>query len=194
MKRLAVALLFFLMPAAPARAQTDAPRRVVFGDLGYSRTWDDEGLLGSGAALRGGVGFRLTPRLTLQAVVDRVPYHRDIEYLKVDGRVLYGGVELGFLSANPRVRPYITIGIGRFKDDGVWVFKHFTGPGSQREEEAIPRHYSAGMFTSSGGVEVRMSDRTSIRAGLRLHGLLNTGNDALPHTIIQPTIGVAYRW
>lgn len=182
------------MSATGAFAQASAPRRVVFADIGYARTYDDEGLLGSGAALRGGAGLRVTPRLTIQAVVDRIPYYRDIEYLRFDGRVLFGGVELAFQSSRPHVRPFITIGVGAFDDDRMSIAKTIVDPLLPRVETSRESHYSFGMFTSSGGVDIRVSDRASIRAGVRLHGLLNTGNDAVPHSIIQPTIGAAYRW
>ena len=46
---------------ATAAAQADDLAGVVFGEVAYARTWDDEGLLGSGASLGGGVGFRVTP-------------------------------------------------------------------------------------------------------------------------------------
>ncbi len=45
-------------------------------------------------------------------------------------------------------------------------------------------------------LSIAISERASVRAGVRLHGLLQTGDgrDLAPHTIIQPAIGVAYRW
>ena len=49
-------------------------------------------------------------------------------------------------------------------------------------------------MTASGGIEVPVSTHASVRAGVRFHGLLDTGDDAAPHTIIQPTIGIGWRW
>jgi hypothetical protein len=50
------------------------------------------------------------------------------------------------------------------------------------------------MLRSSGGLDVRVSDRLSIRTSLRFHGLLDTGDDLAAHIILQPTIGSAWRW
>ena len=82
-------------------------RFLAFGDIGYARTWDDEGLLGAGASLTGGFGVRLTPRLTVQAIVDRVGYHRDEDWLTFDGRVIFAGVEAAFSSSGRKVRGYL---------------------------------------------------------------------------------------
>ena len=50
------------------------------------------------------------------------------------------------------------------------------------------------MLRSSGGVDVRLTDALSLRAGLTFHGLLDTGNDLAAHLILQPAVGVAWRW
>lgn len=52
------------------------------------------------------------------------------------------------------------------------------------------------MFTSSGGLDVKVSERTSTRAGLRFHELLDPvgGRDLAQHTIFQPIVGAAFRW
>ncbi len=179
-----------------AAQQVDQPRRVVFADVGHARTMDDEGFLGSGAAVHAGVGYRVSRRWTIQAVVDRIAYHRDVEYLRFDGRVLFGGVEAAFLAAKTRVRPYVTVGAGIADDDWVWISKRTIDPRLPRVEERSEQHYRLGMVTSSVGLDVRVSERTSIRAGLRFHGLLDRkpGGDLAPHTIIQPTVGAAFRW
>src|SRR5687768_6067764 len=96
--------------ATSAAAQpASEPRGVVFAGVGYARTTDDEGLLGAGAALSLGAGLRVTRGLSVQAVFDRIPYHRDEDYLAFDGRVLFIGVEAAFQSQRPRVRPFVTI-------------------------------------------------------------------------------------
>jgi opacity protein-like surface antigen len=180
------------LPATSA-AQTEH-RGVVFGDIGYARTWDDEGLLGTGASVSVGAGWRLTRALTLQAILDRIPYHRDIEYLTFDGRVLFTGVEAAFQSTNPRVRPFGTVGVGLFNDDGVWITKTAVPFSFTRVEERLDRSYTLAAMTLSGGLDFRTSERLSIRVSLRFHGLLDTGDDLAPHTIIRPGIGVAWRW
>lgn len=204
------ALLSMLMCLAPATAvaQADdlAHRGVVFGELAYARTWDDEGLLGSGAGLGIGVGFRLTPRTTIQAIFERIPYYRDAEHLTFDGRVLFIGAEAAFQTAGRTVRPFATLGVGVMFDDGVWIRKtidprafvdpttFIVQPSLTRVEERIDRDYELAAMTASGGLDFAISQRVSIRAGVRFHGLLDTGDDLAPHIIIQPGVGVVWRW
>ena len=186
--------LLTLTPRSAAAQSSSDPRGVVFGDVGFAKTWDDEGLLGTGASLSGGVGVRLTPRLTIQGLIERIPYHRDVEWLTFDGRVLFAGVEAALQSRAPRVRPFVTVGIGLFDDDGVWIQKTTVDPRQPRIEERIDRSYTLSAMTGSGGIDVTVSPRTSIRASVRFHGLLDTGDDLAPHIIIQPGIGVAWRF
>jgi hypothetical protein len=193
-----------LVPGGAAAQTADpAQRAVVFAELGYARTWDDEGLLGTGAGLAAGAGFRLTPRVTLQAIVERIPYYRDAEHLTFDGRVLFVGAEAAFQTSGRIVRPFATIGAGLMMDDGVWIRKSIQpariDPQTSiveftRIEERVERDYRLSAMTASGGLDVAVSERISIRAGVRFHGLLDTGDDLAPHTIIQPFAGVAWRW
>ena len=153
------------------------PRGVVFAGLGYARTIDDEGLLGTGTALSVGAGLRVTPVLTVQAVFDRIPYHRDADYLAFDGRVLFIGVEAAFQSQRPRVRPFVTIGGGVMNDQKDWTHLTQTGPGQSRVEDVTEHEYRLAMMRSSGGVDFRLTDALSLRAGLTFHGLLASGSD-----------------
>ena len=185
-------------PVGQSEGRSPSARFVAFGDIGYARTWDDEGLLGSGASLTGGFGVRLTSRLTVQAIVDRVGYHRDEDWLTFDGRVIFTGVEAAFSSGERKVRGFWSIGGGFFNDDGSAIYKssfdpRFPPPVS-RETERFDRSYTLAAMTASGGIEVPVSAHASVRAGVRFHGLLDTGDDAAPHTIIQPTIGMGWRW
>lgn len=197
MRYLSMVALLMLPGASTARAQTaEPPRWVLSADVGHARVADDEGYLGSGAAVRGGVGYRISRRWTIQAFVERIPYHRDVEYLRFDGRVLLGGAEAAFLAAKEKFRPYVTVGAAAGGDDRVWISKRVLDPRLPRIEERSEHHYRVSMLTSSTGLDVRVSDRTSVRAGLRFHGLLGrgAGRDLAPHVIIQPTIGAAFRW
>lgn len=196
--RVVVAVLIWsavTLVAGPVVAQSaQHPRGVLIADVGYARTWDDEGLLGSGACLLIGGGYRITDRLTLQAFAERVAYDRDIEYLAFDGRVLFVGGEVAFQSARPSVRPFVTFGAGLMNDEGTWTQKTSSGPGQPRVEQRVARSYSLAMTTASTGLDVRVTDRLSVRAGARWHGLLDTGDDLAPHSIIQFTVGTAWYW
>jgi hypothetical protein len=190
---LALVVLAWLPPAALAQT-ADAPRRVVFGDVGYARTVDDEGVLGSGAAIAAGAGIRVTPRLTIQGVVDRIPYHRDAGYLEFDGRVIYAGAEAAFRWERRRVRPFVTVGAGVMHDRKRWTHRTQTGPGGYRVDSVTEHEYTLAALRSSGGLEIRLSDALWLRAGLTFHGLLDTGDDLAAHAILQPTAGIAWHW
>lgn len=181
--------------AASAQAQdTDAPRRVGFADVAYARTWDDEGLLGSGGAVSGGAGYRVSERWTLQALVSRVPYTFNREYLTIDGRYVFAGVEAAFRSRRETFRPIFTVGAGMMNDDSTWRYRRRNEPGLPDTVDVTDHHYTLSMFTMSTGMDFRVSDRTAVVARLRMYGLLDTGDDLAPHTSIQPGIGVTYRW
>ena len=195
MKILLSTLMAVLAAATSAMAQAPAePRGVVFAGVGYARTADDEGLLGAGAALSVGAGLRVTPGLTVQAVFDRIPYHRDEDYLAFDGRVLFIGVEAAFQSQRPRFRPFVTIGAGVMNDQKDWTHRTQLGPGQPRVESVTEHEYTLAAMRSSGGVDVRLTDALSLRVGLTFHGLLDTGDDLAAHLILQPAVGVAWRW
>jgi hypothetical protein len=190
-----IVLAILLVGAAPALAQTDPPGRgAVLADVGRAWTNDDEGALGTGAATSAAVGVRITRRLTIQAVFDRIPYHRDEDYLAFDGRVLFGGLEASFQSARQRVRPFVTIGVGMMNDTKRWTDRVQIGPTRYQDVGVTEHAFTRAMLRSSGGLDVRVSDALSIRTSLRFHGLLDTGSDLAAHIILQPTVGVAWRW
>jgi hypothetical protein len=195
--RISIVIVLIWLSAVPAAAQPVSDVRFeAFGDIGFARTWDDEGFLGSGAGLSGGVGVRLTERTTVQALVSRMPYYRDIEYLTFDGRVLFAGAEASFRSTRRKIRPFFTAGAGVFNDSGVWEQKTIADPSQPRVRTTIDREYTLAAFTTSAGLDIALTDRASLRAGVRLYGLLQTGegHDLAPHTIVQPAAGFAYRW
>jgi hypothetical protein len=190
-------LLWIVLCSAPFGADAqpvDEGRRVVFADVAYASTADDEGSLGRGLALSGGFGYRISPRVTLQGIAERISYHRDVEWLAFDGRILFFGVEAAFQSTRRTVRPFATLGVGMFDDRGTWIQKTAIHPSLPRVEERVDRSYQLAAMTASGGVDFRVSDRASVRASVRFHGLVDTGDDLAPHTNIQPGIGVAWRW
>jgi hypothetical protein len=175
--------------------QTSAePRRIVFGSVGHARTADDEGMLGSGAAIGVGAGVRLTDRLTLQVVFDRIPYYRDAGYLVFDGRVLFVGGEAAFQWRQARVRPFFTIGAGLMHDRKQWTHRNQIGPGQYGPDTITDHEYTLAAMRSSGGVDILVTDALSLRAGLTFHGLLDTGDDLAAHTILQPMTGIVWRW
>lgn len=70
-----IRLLAALLLALPLLAQQ--PKGEVFGLVGIGKTSDDEGSLGSGLNGGGGVGYRLTKRLGVEAEVNGFRSKRD---------------------------------------------------------------------------------------------------------------------
>ena len=194
--RVAILSAGLCLAPVPGLAQPSSPDRLVaFADIGFGQTADDEGVLGKGAIVAAGVGMRITDRLTLQALVDRVAYHRDETWLEFDGRVIFTGVEAAFhYSPSSRVQPYWSIGGGFFNDDGTAVWKTQFNPLQPYSEERFDRRYTLAAMTASGGIEVPIARQASVRAGVRFHGLLDTGDDAAPHLMLHPTVGMSWRW
>jgi len=194
MRPVAVAVMLMCVCGARAAAQPPNPNWIAVADVGYATVLDDEGLLGRGAAVSLGAGVRVTPRLTIQAVFDRTPYHRDDSYLEFDGRVVLGGIEGVFQSSRPRVRPFVTVGVVFGNDRKRWTHKSQTGPAQFRVDDITEHEYTVVMTRLAVGLDIRVSERASIRTSLRWHGLLNTGRDLAAHNILTPTIGAAFWW
>ena len=196
MKPVLFLLFLCLCSAVPARAQSAPDSRYhAVTDLAYSRAWDDEGFLGSGAAITGGIGVRLSDRTALRVLVSRTGYFRDVEYLTFDGRILFAGVEAAFHGRQPSARPFFTLGAGLMNDRGTWTQKTLPSPQSPSVITAtIARRYDLVALTASGGIDFKISRQVAVAAGVRFFGLLQTGEDLAPHVVIQPGLGVVYRW
>jgi opacity protein-like surface antigen len=197
MKLILLVLMCALIPArglAQTAPSNDEPRAVVDVGAGFGTTWDDEGLLGRGLGVSGGASMRIAPRLAFRAFVDRVAYYRDVDWLTFDGRVIFAGAEASLRWRPSGTSPYLTIGAGMLNDSGIWIRKTQTGPSQSRVDEQIDRTGTRAALTSSGGIEVRVSERASIRAGLRFYGLLDTGEDLFPHVMLQPTTALVLRF
>ena len=189
MTRMLLFLIFAFLPAhglAQMAPSNDERRAVVDVGAGFGVTWDDEGLLGRGAGVSAGAGIQLNPEFAVRAFVDRVAYYRDVEWLTFDGHVVFAGAEASLRWRRAVTSPYVTIGAGVLNDSGIWTRKTQTDPSQSRVDEQIDRKGTRAALTSSGGIDIRVSERASIRAGLRFYGLLDTGEDLFPHVILQP--------
>jgi opacity protein-like surface antigen len=85
----------------------------VFGHIGYARTDDDEGWIGSGVRAGGGMGYRLSRRWSVQAGFDMIRHERNRHGFRARGRAhfLTGNVALHF-RPEKRFQPYISGGPG----------------------------------------------------------------------------------
>ena len=195
-------MVMMILAAAPAvaagqPASTDAideHRGVVVAEIGYARTWDDEGLLGTGTTFMAGVGYRTGYRWTVRAMVSRVPYSVSHETLTIDGRLVFAGIEAVMQSRRSTVRPFWSIGGGLFNDDSVWIYRTPPNPVIPSREDRIEHHYHLLAMTTAGGLDIPVSSRASILVSGRFYGVPRPTHDLAPVLIIQPAIGMAWRW
>jgi hypothetical protein len=183
--------VFVLLPHGTADAQH---RRVGVGiDLGAATTWDDEGLLGRGAAVGGHVSVDLNDHLTVSGVLDRVPYRRDTSWLRFDGQFDFMGAELEHRFGGTAVQPFVVGGIGVVHFSDTWVQK-LGGPLQLSATQAInERHSTYGGAVAGAGLDISLSSRVSLRPALRVY-MMNPRSDLHPTMSVRPGVGLTMRW
>jgi hypothetical protein len=196
---LTISVITFALAPAVAGAQSPTSiehRAVLFVDGGYARTIAPESLMGDGGSVSGGVGFELTPGKTIQGIINYVKYDHTGTSSTFDGRVVFIGAEFVFQSQRPRVQPFVSVGGGIFDIEDTRVNQRLVSPGRTIVDPPIPREFSFKGATSSGGVEFRLTEHASIRAGARIHLVLDVvrPDDSIPFMIFRPSIGAAFRW
>lgn len=135
----AASLAATLIPA-DAGAQ-DIPRFTAGVALLHARTWDDEGLLGSGPAIEARGGVNLTPKTQVELAVTRVPYERFFESgVGTGGRSMFTSVMVKHDFTRGAIRPFLMAGYGINQHRG-WRMH----PGAGRvDTESIDHGYIAG--------------------------------------------------
>ncbi len=215
-RTLAACLVATLLAAArPVQAQDPgrsagtgaAPRISVFGGIGYNSQWDDESRLGQSYAASGGVGYRLTSRLWVEGLVNRLEHRRDLVYFAVTndaagnpiatpapatlrGSATYLMGQVRYLFSTSRVQPYVAGGLG---------VMHYSGNGWGAVFPAVegqPRAASGVSTTSramsgSGGLDIRLTGRTTIGpyVGVLLSNAGETGTKNALHGGVRLTVG-----
>jgi hypothetical protein len=180
-----------LVTAATVGAQSTTvgpePRRFSVGaNIGYGRTWDDEGLLGEGSAASLAASINLTRRLTIRAVVDRVPYKSDRPWLRIDGRAIFIGGESVFHFGRRSSRPYLFVGLGALIHEDEWLWK--------RDGLRYDRRGSLVAASLGTGIEIGLSPMLSICPELRLYSKVSAGEDLDPHLVIRPGASILMKW
>jgi hypothetical protein len=154
--------------------------------VGYGRTWDDEGLLGDGAAVSVVVGFDLTPRVTARAVVDRLPYESDREWLRISGGATFVGGEAIFHLGGSSARPYLIGGMGMLSHSDEWWWK--------QDDRQYDRSGHLAATSLGAGVDIFLSSSLSVGPDLKLYAKLAGATDLDPHIIVRPGVNVVWRW
>jgi hypothetical protein len=138
-----IAFLVLLTLASGPWAQAQDPRARFGGILGGGRTWDDEGSIGTGAALGGRIDWRLFGRTRIEGAVDLLTHRRRSGFFQAEGRsVIFSASLLQGLS-DSAAQPYLLGGLSLVRHSNTLNQTSTTGHG----------------FHFGGGVSFRVGER-----------------------------------
>jgi hypothetical protein len=186
-----VMLAVFSLMGHSAEAQE---RRLTAGvDFGAATTWDDEGMLGRGAAIEGHVAVAVNDRVTIRGVFDRVPYYRDTSWLRFDGSFDFFGGELERRFRSGTVQPFILGGGGVVRFSDIWIQKNRGSPLAPGTGALYSRTGIFGAAVAGTGLDIAISPRISIRPNLKVY-MMMPDNDLFPAMSVRPGVGLTMRW
>jgi hypothetical protein len=174
-----IRLLLLLVVALPAIAQQPG-RADVFGLIGIGKVYDDEGSLGSGLNVGGGIGYRLRKRLGVEAEVNGFRSERDFGAFpppfRFSGYQVMGNALSHF--GPPRAQFYILGGLGVM---GV----------RNRNRDIGDTQFGIGFGV---GMKIFASEHIYIRPDLRIFGRGGSNLIGDPITVLRIGIGAGYSW
>jgi hypothetical protein len=204
-----------LLLASPVSAQT-VGRLSIVGTIEYARITEDDGFLGAGAGVAGGVQLQLTDRTSLAVEVGTERHGRDLDLFAVafdgqgrpvplplkvrwEGTAVFVVGSVAYAFGTARVRPVVSGGIGMMFHGGTErgpVAPPQVPPGHTLQPEDVEtrrgRDVNALTLEGSFGADMRLTRRVVLRpfVGLRL---ANTGNVG-PKYIIRAGGRIAVGW
>jgi opacity protein-like surface antigen len=183
------AILMGLLLLAPAALAQDLERRgEVFGSLGGGKVYDDEGSLGKGFDIGGGVGFRLTPKVGIEGQVNRIDYERNFASgVRFAGTAVFTTANLLYHFSTSKVQPYVVGGVG---------FMHHENRSRFPENEVLPKRTANSFATSfGGGVKIFLNQKFSVRPEVRVF-LGDTAGSGVepPFSLGRASLGFTYHW
>jgi Outer membrane protein beta-barrel domain len=191
--------VFVLLVAAPAHAQsTDfGGRFAIGGQVGTSKTWDDEGGLGTGPGYGGFFSTRLREKLLFIADVERLSHERiiaggSLEFVG-DSTLVTAGLSYRFSTS--RVQPYVLgvagvnvySGTRTIREAGPTPSGPF-GPATVLQKEGTDFTLGFG-----GGLDIFLTSRFSVRPEVRFF-LIDASDNSNPHAAARLSIGAAVHW
>ena len=154
-------LLIGPSPLASAQSATPDEARVhTAASLGFSKAWDDEGGIGTGAEVGGTVGWLATDHLELLASVSTLAHDRPTPFLSWDGRVWMLSARVAYAprARHARVRPFVAGGLGLMRSSGSITERGSTGPFSRLRPEIVDVRnwtYTGPLWEVGGGAELQ---------------------------------------
>jgi opacity protein-like surface antigen len=181
-------LLCFLLLAPTVLAQNYASRGEVFGSIGGGKTYDDEGSLGSGFDVGGGVGFRLTPRFGVEGQINRLDYKRDFSSgVRFEGTALFTTANVLYHFTTSQAQPYVIGGLG---------FVHHENRSRFPGDNSLPTRTSNGFAKNFGaGVKIFLNKKFSLRPEFRVF-LGDTAGSGVepPFSVGRGSVAFSYHW
>jgi hypothetical protein len=212
---LATEALMILFVLATASFAQDRPWRVA-GALEYARITEDEGFLGAGPGVSGGVEFALTEATTLGVDGGATRHIRDLDFHAVafdaegrpvplpyterwEGTAGFVMITVAHAFGATPIRPVVWGGAGLMSHGGTSSRQLTTPqvpPGYILQDDdgftRQGRRVTAFAFEGGGGMDVEVTPRVTVRpfAALRLANTANVG----PKYIIRSGARVAVAW
>jgi hypothetical protein len=167
--RSSAAFVFVLLIATNLFAQSSPPRGGAAIVVGSSRTWDDEGSLGTGITAGARVDWALFENTRIEGAIEYYRHDRSGGFFESEGHGSITSASLLQRFGHGGAQPYVLAGIDLFHHDGTTR----VGDLSTRRQS-----YDRG-FHFGGGVAVRIGDRFEAGPEARFY-IINAGNDSDP--------------
>jgi len=154
-------LAFTLLAQSAVPASPPTPVSVTVS-IGRGKTWDDEGSIGSGTWAGGGVAWRVRPRLSVGAEIERLGHERDVTFLRWSGRTIFASANAAYHLAKRGVAPYVGGGFGGAFYRGTVVER------STATARAIEHRSTSTMGYGVAGVEIPIGGRVALSPEVRI--------------------------
>ena len=204
---LPITILFLIMTATAGTAVAQEYKGEVYGNFGYGAVWADDGSLGNGAVVGGGIGYRFSRRWGVAVDFSRHAHHRDFSWdgivNKWDGHslILNGSLVCHFRPES-RTQPYLRFGLSyayqeqnEFYRETPSAFLRQLGDSEVREETFHATNNYLGLDLGAG-VKIFVAERISIKPEFRYAALSVRGGGGYPDVLSAPwfNVGIGYHW
>lgn len=154
-------IVFSLLAQAGPSAPVTPPLAPVsvHGSIGGGKTWDDEGGIGSGASVGGGLEWRFRPKWSVGGDVERLGHERETSGLNWSGHTVFASANIAYRFVARGVSPYVGGGFGGAFHKGE---AHFGGAAPTPHSSTSPMEYG------TAGVEIPVGDRFAVSPEFRI--------------------------
>ncbi len=182
--RIRLLVSMIVLAGVQAAAQVPAERLEVFVSVGASRMGGDEGSLGSGPQILGGIGIRLLPRVSIEVDVTRTHHEREIAGGLLVGTAtgLFGNGVYHFFEGRTQI--FVMGSVGRLRSETVHTFSFGGTPTTFKSDD------SGFSWGGGAGLKVLLTPRLTLRPQFRLVFSEQTGVLGLA----AASAGLGYHW